>query len=302
MIENFGYYIEPKRWKDVFNNVTQKQIAQVIKEEIVLKSKVDMGELPRSLTFNTFLHHSFTKNKVKNEFKKKNIIIPDGFDYSYKQFHKAFIDMGNRKKGDAHTIFYDKLEKQIGKNDLRVSMNWEDYIQSKFIQNKIRDRLKPKSSQEFKNILDALVSRDYANFKKLVYLPAVREKAIDLLYDKNHFKDDGKAEKKGDDAIKLLYIPPFALSVSIIALLLNMLTVIGMFLALMTKISFLRIRLVQVNFFIIILVVPLFFENKNFNNGLMQKLNTTDLNNYVHFLNWISFYEKLNYPLHKNSI
>jgi len=298
MNAHFGHYIEPSRWKDEENHVTHVQIIKVIKEEIRKKAKHKIGNLPSGLSVKEFMYHDITKKRVAQALKKKDILIPYDFDYSYNEFHRYFDIMTSKKRNNAYETFYNKLEKEIGKNDLKLSMGWKEYIYSAYIQGKIKEKIKLDTQDDLDQVSLALLSKDLANFKKMIYLPPIMEKVNSKMYAKNEFKDGGKATQDGDDAIKLLYIPPFALAVSIVALLLNIITVLEMILSSFGKLSTIKIHSIKIGFIIIIILTPFMFSNQKFDRGLLKEAKQTHLSSYITFLHWISFYEKLNYSLH----
>jgi hypothetical protein len=291
MNTKFGYYIEPNRWKDSNNRVTKKQIKYVISTEIKKKS---FGDSPIGLSVKEFMYHDETKLKVMQELKDKDILIPYDFDYSSSQFEKYFKNMLTKKNNEAYKIFYDKLKEEIGKNDQKLNMTWKEFIYSDYIKTQISENIQ---NGNIANLLEAIYSKDLSNFRKLAYLPSVIDEVNKMMYKEEDFVDGGKAELHGDDAIKLLYIPPFALSVSIIALLLNILTVIVMLVSL-SNVSGKVLNSVRVGFILIILAVPFLSSYDSFENDLIKKSTTGNTQTYLEFLSWISYYEKLNSEVH----
>jgi len=297
MYKNFGHYIEPKRWKDKNNNLTFDSIKNVITQEVISKAKDKMNNLPKGLSVKDFMYHDNTKVVVNKEFKEKDILIPYDFDYSYNQFKKYFQVMSSKKQNNAFDTFYKNLENKIGKNDLKLSMNYKEFIYSEFIKNKISSKI---GSNNIDAILKTLESKDLTNFKTLVYLPTVIEKVNEMMYTEEDFQDGGKAVSHGDKAIKLLYIPPFALAISILALLLNIVTVFGLLLSttlLPSKIQF----TIKTTLLVIIIILPLTAEHKAFNNTMIQQFTTQETKLYLNFLSWISYYEKVNSSVHLKS-
>ena len=167
------------------------------------------------------------------------------------------------------------------------------YLQTEEIKNKIDNK------DDLKAISEALLSRDLGNFKQMVYIPKVSAKLNEFIYTKEDFFDGGKAESIGDDAVKLLYIPPFALSLSIIALLLNMVTVINMIMIASNRVPKAKMLIVRVALFALIAFLPTITMHDGLDNELVTKVPSENLNMYLKFLNWVSFYEQLNSSLHK---
>jgi len=294
MIENFGHYIKPSRWLNQSNKLTKTKIKEVITQEILQKAKTNFGDLPRNLSIQEFMYNDTTKLAVMKVLKKNGILIPYEFDYSFKQFKKYFKVMASKKMNMAYKEFYSKLEQQIGKNDLKLSMDYKAFIYSKYIYNQLKQNIQTKN---IKIIQDALYTKDLASFKNMVYLPNVVSKVNEMMYKKADFQDGSKASKQGDEAIKLLYIPPFALSVSIIALLLNIVTVFGMLLSITSLPKKFQTAL-KIGLILTIIFIPVFSKYDSFENNLIQKVATTKIQIYLEFLNWISYYETINSKLH----
>jgi len=119
-----------------------------------------------------------------------------------------------------------------------------------------------------------------------------------MMYKEKDFVDDAKAADIGDESIKLLYIPPFALAVSIMALLLNIVTVVGMILH-YVKVPNIGVNLAKIMLVSIIVFTPTMSNHNSFENKLIQKVSNPEIQTYLDFLNGISYYESINYSLHK---
>ena len=298
MQNKFGHYIEPTRWLNYNNDVSYHSITAVIKEEIYIKAMNKSNNIPKGLSPKSFSNHINVKVEVSKRLKKDGILIPYNFDYSYIQFKKYYKIAAIKKANTGPKKFYKKLEKKIGKNDLKLNFTWNNFINSKFIKHKIEISLKTDNKEDFKNIFNAIKSKDLANFKKLVYLPKIISEVDKMMYMHDDFLDGGKATEQGDEAIKLLYIPPFALSVSIIALLLNIVTIFGMLLVFTNKVPRIVINIVKVALITILIYIPIISTYKSLDNTMLEKIKTPELTAYLNFLEWISYYEQVNAKLH----
>jgi hypothetical protein len=294
MNENFGHYIKPHRWKNRNGKLTHTQIKKVIRAEIIKKATKRIG-LPRGLSQRKFANNLDVKIEVANKLKQEDIKIPVDFNYSFKEF-KVYYNIAMMKKiNSAPKTFYNKLERKIGRNDLKLNMDWTSFIHSNYIKSKIIAKV---GSDDIQTIIKVIESKDLANFKKMIYLPKIVKKIEEEYeYKKDDFLDGHKAAAKGDEAIKLLYIPPFALSVSILALLLNIVTVVGM------TLNYFRVPNIAVNISKIVLLAFIIFlpftaKDNGLDNKLIEKLSSPNLQNYLDFLNWLSYYERINYSLH----
>jgi len=296
MINKFGHYIEPSIWLDSDNKLTKNHIKYIITSEIKNKLKDKLGNLPFGLSVKEFMYNDETKLTVMKQLKKNDILIPYEFDYSYKQFRKYFKVMASKKINKAYKSFYFKLNEELGKNDIKLNMNYKQFIYSDYIKNKIKQKI---PNEDIDNMLKALYSKDLANFKKIIYLPKVVDKVNEMMYKKEDFKDGAIVSKKGDEAIKLLYIPPFALSVSIIAILLNIITVFSMLLSI-TSLNNKVINSLKIGLILFIILLPSFSSYDGFDNKMIKKVSNTELKTYISFLNWISYYETKNAEFHNN--
>ena len=300
MYKNFGHYIEPSVWLDSNNNLTNYQIKKVIIDEIMKKAKPKLKGLPKGLSSREFANHIDVKSEVSQKLKKQGILIPYDFDYKYSSFEKYYMITINKKINQIPKIFYSKLEKKIGKNDLKLSMGWENFLHSGYIRKQIESKLSIHNKKDVDTIIKVIDTKDLANFKKMIYLPKVVDKIeAEYEYSKEDFLDGHIASKKGDEAVKMLYIPPFALTVSILAILLNLVTILGMLLQYGTKLSSKSILIAKAIFVAMILLTPTLSKYDGFDNKLIEKVSNNDIKTYLKFLNWISYYESINSNLHK---
>jgi len=134
----------------------------------------------------------------------------------------------------------------------------------------------------------------------MVYLPRISEEIEKVNFNNEDFLDGGKASSYGDDAIKLLYIPPFALSISMISLLLNVITVFGMFLVLFNIPHIIgdTLKIVLVT---LMVAIPIYYKYETINANLLKQT-STGAKIYINFLAWVSYYEKKNSYLHEKKI
>lgn len=297
MHSQFGHYVEPRRWLDYNGNVTEAQVKKVIIDEINKKASNSIG-VPRDLNEKEFANNIDVKVGISNEFKKKGILIPVSFNYTFESFKKYYVIPLIKKNNQAEADFYKELEAKIGKNDLKISMEWEDFVRSKYIRDKMADRLKDVDNADKEKIIEAIISKDLGNFRKMVYLPKVVEEVNKKKYKPQDFEDGGIAAEDGDDGIKLLYVPPFALSVSILALLLNFITVVGMSLELMTKLTPAKILFVKSIFVCLIIFIPFQNSHNLLQNDLLSKIESQKLKQYIGFLEWLSYYQNMNAKVH----
>lgn len=297
MNKEFGHYIEPNRWKNSNNDLTYESIKKVITEEILSKAKQQSPNIPKGLNAKQFFNNLEVKIQVSKKLKKEGIKIPVEFDYSYSQFKKYFIIAMTHESNKAPKVFYKKLADKIGKNDLKLDMDEKDFLNSNYIKEQVKQKLNTNNKKDIENIIKAIQSKDLGNFKRFVYLPRVIDEINEMMYKPKDFLDGGKAAQFGDDAIKLLYIPPFALAVSMIALLLNFVTVVGMGLQYI-KTPNVAVNLIKVLLFLVIVFTPVVSKFNGLENDLIGEVSTPEIQTYLNFLNWVSYYESMNSKWH----
>lgn len=300
VFKHFGHFVHPNDFKNIEGNITNESIRAVIKREILLQIDDELKKFPDGMNIEDFLYHYESRFLVMKKLNEYDILVPYDFNYSAIEFYKYFTIMAAQKHTLAYETFYTKLEEKIGENDIKLNMNWEEFIYSDFIKFQIQKKVNLDDEESTKNLLTALYSKDLSNFRELVYRPYISEQVKEMSYDKEDFKDGAIASAYGDDAIKLLYIPPFALSISIIALLLNMFTVLGMFMLLLRMPFALRF-LVKLSLIVSIAMVPLYYKTDTINANLLQQP-TEETRMYLNFLAWISYYQKNNSLLHESGI
>ena len=290
MIENFGHYIEPKEWLDKQGRVTYNSIENVIKKEALKSLKEQLHGLKANLEPKEFFNNIYVKAMVARELKIYGILIPKDFDYSYNSFLKYYNFMANKKGKELIDNFYTKIKEKIGENDLKLNMSWEDFINSEFVENKLKDA----GIKEIEIYQKILISKELNNFRDTLYLPqAYKVARKKLIYEKEDFYKNKKVAKYGNEAIKLLYIPPLALFLSILAMILNIITVVAMLLKLigLNKIVYKSLILVLT---ILVLCMPFKLENKIDSKIILESKNKFLLNSFK----WSSFWIEKNYNLH----
>ena len=295
MNEKFGHYIEPDRWCSDYLCPAKQKITQVIKEEIEYKVQDKLQGIPAGLSFRDFLDNIRVKAKVAKRFKEKGILIPKKFNYSYEQFKAYYISSLANKKELMITSFYDAIKKELGENDIKLSDSWDDFVMSEYITKKIKKGKTDFDEQTLKNIQSLLISKDIGDFREKVYIPLVQGNVKKLIYTEDDFKNLPEAMKKGDDALKLLYVPPFALALSMIALLLNFVTVFVM-ICMLFPACYRKVKLfIRPVLFLLLLSVP-FVVSAKIDTPLIQEAmhNNASMKKYLNFLSWLQFYENIN--------
>jgi len=290
MIDSFGHYIEPKEWLDKQGRVTYSSIESVIKQEASKSFKAQLHGLKENLSPKDFFNTIYVKAQLAKELKARGILIPIDFNYSYNDFLKYYNLMVAKKTKEATDRFYKKLKEKIGKNDLKLNMKWKDYIYSNFLEQK----LKSAGVKDVKPYQSILVSKELSKFRERLYLPTAQKLARErLIYKKEDFYTKDSVAKLGDEAIKLLYIPPIALFLSILAMLLNSITVVAMVLRVLNSNRVIYSVVVTLTA-AIVLFSPFVLNNKIDSKVIQQTENKLLLNCFK----WGNFWVQKNYILH----
>lgn len=297
MINYFGKYIEPNSW--LFNGeLTRDSIRKCITKEILKKADNNLENIPNGLTAENFFNNPYIKLNLAKELKSKGILITKDFDYSYNEFKYFYDKSTSLAFQDVIKKFYEELENKIGNNDLKLDFTWHDFVHSEYLKNQIKSKLTSSEKFDLNVFLNVIESKDLNNFKEYIYMPQTIKEVEKIMFSREQFKTDEKAMKYGDDAIRLLYVPPFALAVSILALLLNIITVVGMILEYLNKFTSKKILFIKSFLIVFIVSLPFIVGYNGFDNPLIQNINNEDISTYLNFLNWIGFYENFNSALH----
>ena len=126
-------------------------------------------------------------------------------------------------------IIYREVEKKLNRYGLKkvsLQYDWESFIAQPFIEDLLKKRIQ--NDELRANVLSIVKDRDLERFYNEIYLPEVEKQLKKSLYiSKESFLNDPASQKIGDDALKLLYIPPLAIFFSSIFGLLNMIILIA---------------------------------------------------------------------------
>ena len=300
MMKNFGRYIEPSRWLSKHHQYpTNYSVKKVIIEEADRQWKIRSGDLPSNLSEKEFYLHPIIKNKVINELKAKGLIVNSHFNYSKKMFYHAYV-----KKLDVEFIrtkekFINEF-KQISMKSLRFGLDYKQFL--KYFKNDFTEQY----GQKFGTILyNLILTHKIDNFYKSFYRPYFQKKELSayLLSRKDFQKQKNHA--KGDNAIKLLYIPPFAVGMSVFAGILNMVSLFVMlifFLIPIKKLPLMWQLSIKTTLKISLLYCLIYYPyhiGKNSNilkpYSVLHTLKSEKSRQYIEFLYWLMVVEKYNY-------
>lgn len=290
--ENFHKYIPPERWLGDDGKLSRYKIKEVIEEESSASSNISSVE--------DFKSTPEVRKKIISELKNKGLKnINENVDYTtYSNFYNLIKNNVELNKKSAIEEFKNQLNRKIGKNDLSASMGWNEFLASSFLKNIIKEKLNVSKNEDILRIAKVLnTENNYKeeSFKNNIYIPKLEEndEIKKRLYAKEAFYSDEEAIKYGNDSIKLLYVPIFALIVSVISFLLNLVSVISILLGKLLKLNLVKRIGVNIVLLIGVTSLPLFNNSSILDNNIIKTAMNNDLSFYINFLNWVSYYEKL---------
>lgn len=291
MQENFGHYIKPESWCISDKCPAREKIPQVIKSEIQDALTKQTAPIPINLSANQFRNHPQT---IKSISQKSGLSLPDDFDYSLQAYNKAYQQALIKQRDDGITKIRRTLTDN-GFHNMNIGIGWKEFTNHPSIRQNFQ-RLYPEMSDKvYSSIHKMLTNGDISRFREEVYTPILTPNIQNQLYQKQDFKNNLHARELGRESIKVLYIPPFALSLSMISLLLNITSIFGM-LASLILLGKKRFTTPAITIFVIILATLPLIGTFRINNPIVTSLkNTPSANYYLQFMEWMAFYQNLNY-------
>lgn len=170
------------------------------------------GDVEMNLnSFDAYIDALSVKEHIIELAKKRyHVKLGYGFDGSFKSFKKYYL---NSLDFHADSIIRQKVEKKLQKYGVRnaaLDYDWDTFISLPFIEELLQKRIPDAKLRA--QVLSIIKARDIKRFYSEVYLPHI-EKLIrkSVFISKERFDEDPKAKKFGDDALRLLYIPPLAI-------------------------------------------------------------------------------------------
>lgn len=286
MYSNFGRYIEPSVWCDILGGCPSKDaIEREITSEASKQWYLRSHGIPLGLGQIPFYKNMIVKKQVIEELAKKGLYVNDSFNYSFKQFQEAYYAQANKEEKNSIRALEEKFMLKAGAK-INLNMSYEKYL----------DLFKPRLAQKFTNpkILNAAMKMiktgDMTNFYTEIFRPMVYDKFF-----KRYFltkKDFDKKEnyERGDAAIKMLYIPPFALFMSLFAASMNLITVFTSIITLPLIAFSWQAKLKKIliaSMLTVLMIAPYIYSNEH--NFLRER----EIFKEQHFNGFLSYYTKV---------
>ncbi|MEY8198423.1 MAG: hypothetical protein RPS47_04225 [Colwellia sp.] len=293
MSDSFGHYIEPERWCSGGKCPHKGQIKKVITEEIFAKRDKKLKGIPARLSFRKFRQHDQVKKTLARELGFGTRLY--NFNYTKQSFNRLYWDHAKRKKSNFIDSFVREANKKLKTKGLTIGATWADFVNSSAVDTRVSKAFPGVRDEVRRDIKRMMLNADMSRFKELVYMPLVKNKVDGAGYSRIDFERDPEAISVGKDAIKLLYVPPFALSLSMLSLLMNIISVVLMLVSVIC-LGYRPIMIITCSaFLLLILALPFSQAVGPVKNPIMEKIKTKPLiGEYVDFLHWLKFYQQYN--------
>lgn len=302
MHRNFGKYIEPERWLPKNKKYpTNDSVRNLLIEEADKKWHDTSGGLSSNLSQLEFYKHPITKNKVIKELHKKGLLVNKDFNYSKQQYVDAYTKKINTELKKAKNELLNELEKKSGKRFV-FGLNYTQFIEY------FKQDLTKEHGKKYGNILFSMIkNQNTDNFYNDFYRPYFKEKELSQYLLTKDELDSKEHKQKGDDAIKHLYIPPFAIGMSILAGMLNFVSLIATFVFLLVPMTNFSMRfqiITKTTFKAIIISFLIYYpysisQKRDVLKPYLMLNDSVDAigPNYIKFISWLMVVEKYNYEV-----
>jgi len=300
MNQLFGHYILSSRWCNGGYCPSNRAIDQVFYTEGYKKFKDKSRGIPPDLGQRAFYKHPIVKKRVIAELKAKGLRVSNSFNYSKAQFARAYKAKINREFTKVKKKFSAELKKETGK-DIPFGLNYNQFVY------KFKSDFTKEFGEKWGNVAYKMAkAKDTSSFYSKLYKPKYKDEYLrDFLLTKNDFIGDEHKEL-GDGAIKHLFIPPFAIGMSLIAGILNFVSVVVILIFLVIRIDgldfkkqFLIKGTVKLIILSILILYP-YYKMQEYNAfegyTALEKVKESETGSkYLKLLEWIIVYEKFGY-------
>ncbi len=286
-------------------DITQKgeypsmyKIVNVIDSISLTKFKSQNKNLSINLSQREYYKNQNVKDAVISNLRSKGVAVEDNFNYSKKEFTKAYLKTTNKKFRSSQWKFKKEFEKKTGFRNVKVGMNYKEFVH--LYKREIFSMYKDKSQS--RAMYNMILNKDLTNFYEKIYRPLIKTKYYDQAFPV--YKDfEVKYAEYGDKAIKLLYIPPFAIATSLFAGVLNSVSVVVMilFLIVYRRESILTLVLkpaMKSSLLIALLVIPYDYGKRNHvlePYTILKQFDSPIYQPYIDALHWLMVVEGINY-------
>ncbi|HIC42910.1 MAG TPA: hypothetical protein EYO73_01025, partial [Sulfurimonas sp.] len=221
MKKYFGHDINPRRWCEGNICPATRRVAKVIEEETFSKWKKDHHDLPLNLSQKKFFKHPSIREKVVKQLRSRGINVSQSFNYSKKEYIAGYMKTVDAQFQKHKRKLQEEFAGKTGIVKVQLGLSFNQFA------NEYRKEimLQYKEKRYGKIMYQMILEGDFTGFYERLYKPMLRSKYYDQAFPEEADFDIKLAEY-GDTAIKMLYIPPFAIFMSLVAGLLNIVSVL----------------------------------------------------------------------------
>lgn len=228
MYDKFGRYIDPSNWTYDFKRADSGKVKQTIIHEMYRDWSKSTTLEPKA-SFVEFKSDMEVRRQVVEGLKKKGLYVSNNFNYTKEEIKNAYWKNASKEKDGAVSSFQKEFEQETGIKNVSMNIkNYEEFV--KLFQPQIENML---GNKEFtKKAIELVQKKDSNDFVSMIYNPMVSKEAVNKVYRTREDFETSEYAKIGDDSLKMLYIPPFAIAMSLFAGILNLVSVISILIGL----------------------------------------------------------------------
>jgi len=221
MQKYFGHDIDPKRWCEGGVCPATRKVATVIEEETFAKWNKDHNNLPLNLSQKQFFKHPSVRQGIVQKLRKEGISVKRTFNYSKQEYIAGYMKTVDANFQVQKKKLQTEFASKTGIQHVRLGLSFNQFA----AQYKKEIMLQYKEKKYGNIMYQMILEGDLTGFYERLYKPMLRAKYYDQAFPEEE-DFDVKLAEYGDTAIKMLYIPPFAIFMSLVAGLLNIVSVI----------------------------------------------------------------------------
>ncbi len=298
MMKYFNRDIDPQRWCEGTACPSTRKVLQVIEEETKADWDRKYNKLPLNLSQKQYFKHPLIRQKVINQLRKEGMAVKSTFNYSKKEYIAGYMKTVDNLFQEKKRKFQQDFEKRTGMKNIKIGLSFNEFAALYKKEIMLQYEEKKYGRVMYQMILEG----DLTGFYERLYKPMLREKYYDQAFPEEE-DFEVKLAEYGDTAIKMLYIPPFAIFMSLVAGLLNIVsvTVLIIFLAFHKDASF-KMLVAKTGTKLLIFAMLIYLPySLGKSKDVLQPYTVLDTfkgsvyDPYIKTLNWLLIVESINY-------
>ena len=298
MQKHFGRDIDPQRWCEGDICPVTRRVSKVIEEETLSQWNIEHDSLPLNLSQKQYFLHPEVKKKIVAKLRKEGISVKNSFNYSKQEYVAGYMNTIDTQFQQHKQLLQKEFAEKTGIKGVELGLSFAQFA-SQYKKEIMYQYKEPKYGQL---MYQMILEGDLTGFYERLYKPMLREKYYDQAFPEE--KDfEIKLAEYGDTAIKMLYLPPFAIFMSLVAGLLNFVSVIVLiiFLAFHNR-NDIRILAAKgaakVLIFAMLIYIPYTVGQQKevlAPYSVLESFESSAYAPYIKTLNWLLVVEALNY-------